>query len=134
MIHIYILLPSQLFAIWGHQLLKWKLLSPRNSFRKCINNIEILFFISVFEMAVKKFGKIVEESQEGPIESPTDMMIAVNDYVALFLEVLNAIITNSLKDNSNLTYILLQRKDLVEFFADYVRFKPFVQNILIVCI
>ena len=85
-------------------------------------------------MAVKKFGKIVEESQEGPIESPTDMMIAVNDYIALFLEVLNAIITNSLKDNSNLTYILLQRKDLVEFFADYVRFKPFVQNILIVCI
>ncbi len=85
-------------------------------------------------MTVKKFGKIVEESQERPIESPTDLMIAVNDYIALFLEVLNAIITNSLKDNSNLTYILLQRKDLVEFFVDYVRFKPFVQNILIVCI
>ena len=58
------------------------------------------------------------------------MMIAVNDFVALFLEVLNSIITNSLKDNPNLTYALLQRTDLIEYFADYVRFKPFVENIL----
>ena len=93
-----------------------------------------LLFNSVFELANKKFHKIVEESTAELLAAPSDMMIAVNDFVALFLEILNSIITSSLKSNSHLTYMLLQRKDLIEFFSDYLRFRPLANNILIVSI
>lgn len=93
-----------------------------------------LLFHSVFELANKKFQKVVEESNEELLAAPSDMMIAVNDFVALFLEILNSIITSSLKSNSHLTYMLLQRKELIEFFSDYLRFRPLANNILIVSI
>lgn len=86
--------------------------------------------ISVFELTSKKFQRVIEESDEDVLETPTDLMIAISDMVALFLEVLNSIITSSLKDNSLLTYILLQRKDLIAYFDDYTRFKPLTSNIL----
>lgn len=86
----------------------------------------------VFELSSKKFHKFVEESNEEYFTHPSDMMIAISDLIALFLELLNSIITSSLKSNSHLTYMLLQRRELVEFFRDYARFRPLADNILIV--
>jgi dymeclin len=78
---------------------------------------------SLLDTISKRIQKHLEDNDDSII------MTVYSDALATLLELINTIITHSLKDNPQLTYTLLPRRHLFSLYKDYVRFQPLVDNI-----
>jgi hypothetical protein len=86
--------------------------------------------LTLLEQASKKYFKLFE-TWENAVDNMevSDSMVTCSDVVATILEFINAIITSCLKNNSHLTYALLEKVELIVQYQEYCRFAPLVKNI-----
>eukprot|EP00842_Homolaphlyctis_polyrhiza_P001841 jgi/Hompol1/2658/HPOL_005483-RA len=109
---------------------------------------------SLYESVAKKYLRLQRRSSIAPDEdstaavpekpsvnaaadnaatADTDAELAVcSDIIALLLEIINSVLTHTLKSNPQLIYALLQRRDLFTPFHSHPRFHELIGNIELV--
>ncbi|RKO84343.1 Dyggve-Melchior-Clausen syndrome protein-domain-containing protein, partial [Blyttiomyces helicus] len=86
--------------------------------------------ISLLDMAAKRYLKLLGKGgadSTGEVVDPD--LVVYGDLVALLLEIVNSVLTHTLKHNPQLVYALLHRRDMFAQFRMLARFGDLVENI-----
>nr|XP_040563267.1 dymeclin-like isoform X2 [Lepeophtheirus salmonis] len=93
--------------------------------------------ISMFETLAKKHGRIMSSVQYADDESEDDESIGdtmadaevLEEVLKMILEIINSCLVHQIKNNPNLIYTLLYKRDLFAPFASHPSFQDLTQNI-----
>ncbi|KAF8784660.1 dymeclin-like [Argiope bruennichi] len=97
-------------------------------------------FINLLESMGKRYIRITEQSKSGsrPVDDellPSDLMqdlSVLDEVLRMLLEILNSCLTFQLRNNINLLYTILYKKDIFSMFRSNANFQDIMQNIDIV--
>ncbi|KAI8967406.1 Dyggve-Melchior-Clausen syndrome protein-domain-containing protein [Mycotypha africana] len=81
--------------------------------------------ISIFEVLAKRYIKLMDNQQQ----QQSDDFIVYEDLLILLMEMMNSTLTYRLKQNSQLVYALLQKREIFNPFQSNPRFIQLVQNV-----
>ncbi|CAO3667070.1 unnamed protein product [Umbelopsis vinacea] len=87
--------------------------------------------VSVFELISKRYQKIAGRVIEGDAsqQQPSQEIIVYQDLIALFLEIMNSILLHHLKDNPQLVYALLLKREAFAAYRLNARLSELVANL-----
>ncbi|KAJ2957739.1 hypothetical protein NQZ79_g6588 [Umbelopsis isabellina] len=89
--------------------------------------------VSVFELISKRYQKIASRletsSNEASLPQPSQEVIVYQDLIALFLEIINSILVHHLKDNPQLVYALLLKRETFAVYRLNARLSELIANI-----
>ncbi|CAM0134719.1 unnamed protein product [Umbelopsis sp. WA50703] len=89
--------------------------------------------VSVFELISKRYQKIASRletsSNEPSLPHPSQEVIVYQDLISLFLEIMNSILVHHLKDNPQLVYALLLKRETFAVYRLNARLSELVANI-----
>lgn len=87
----------------------------------------------MFELISKRYQKIASRletsSNEASLPQPSQEVIVYQDLIALFLEIINSILVHHLKDNPQLVYALLLKRETFAVYRLNARLSELVANI-----
>ncbi|CAO3685374.1 unnamed protein product [Umbelopsis ramanniana] len=88
--------------------------------------------VSVFELISKRYQKIasrVADSNASLQQQPSQEIIVYQDLIALFFEIMNSILVHHLKDNPQLVYALLLKREAFAVYRLNARLSELVANL-----
>ncbi|GAB5590099.1 hypothetical protein Unana1_04999 [Umbelopsis nana] len=90
----------------------------------------IVRFFSIFELISKRYQKIAGRVADGnAISQQNQEFIVYQDLISLFLEILNSILVHHLKDNPQLVYALLLKREAFAVYRLNARLSELVANL-----
>lgn len=89
---------------------------------------------TISNLSLDSLGSASAENADGLAGSPSltreqGDLVVYADLVALILEIINAVVTHTLRHNPHMIYAMLHRKEMFEAFRVHPRFGDLIENI-----
>ncbi|XP_066912203.1 dymeclin-like [Clytia hemisphaerica] len=104
-----------------------------NSFKN-LHSIAIQKFVTLFQSLIKRRAKLIEKTKDidTTIEHESNELAdlaVLEEILHMMIEILNACLTNNIKDNSTIVFAMLRHKELFQDFKSNPKFQDVVHNI-----